>query len=54
MASAQSDNDAPIVLSEADKRRRRQRSLAIAWGLAAIAGMFFIATIVKLRATLGH
>jgi hypothetical protein len=36
------------------KRRQRLRSLAIAWGLAAIALMFFLVTIVRLGANVAN
>jgi hypothetical protein len=41
------DNDG-IMLSEEDKRRRRARSVALAFALAGLAVMFFVITIVKL------
>jgi hypothetical protein len=36
-----------IVLTEAQKKARRNRSLAIGFGLAALVVIFYIATIVK-------
>jgi predicted anti-sigma-YlaC factor YlaD len=36
-----------IVLTEAQKRARRSRSLAIAWALAALVILFFCITLVK-------
>jgi len=44
------ENDAGVVLTEEAKRRQRLRSLAIAWALFALVVMFFLVTIVKLRA----
>lgn len=49
--------DAPyqtIVLTEAEKRRQRVRSIAIAWGLAFLVVLFFLVTIVRLGANVGH
>jgi hypothetical protein len=42
-----------IVLSEEEKRRRRIRSLVIGWGLAALALVFFLVTLVRLGAQVG-
>ena len=39
--------DMGIVLTEAQKRARRSRSIAIAWVLAALALLFFIMTMVN-------
>ena len=39
-----------IVLTEAQKRRQRARSLAIGWGLAALAFLFFLVTLVRFGA----
>ncbi|HWW48775.1 MAG TPA: CoxF protein [Xanthobacteraceae bacterium] len=36
-----------IVLTEEQKRRRRQRSVAIAWALGVLVILFFAVTIVK-------
>jgi hypothetical protein len=36
-----------IVLTEEQKRRRRERSLAIAWALGILAVLFFAVTMVK-------
>jgi hypothetical protein len=41
------DKDEGIVLTEAQKRARRSRSIAIAWVLAALALLFFIMTMVN-------
>jgi len=41
------DKDQGIVLTEAQKRARRSRSIAIAWVLAALALLFFIMTMVN-------
>ncbi len=40
--------------AEEAKRRQRLRSLAIAWGLAAMAIMFFLVTIVRLGANVAN
>ena len=42
------DRDNGIVLTEEQKRRRRARSLAIAFTLGALVLLFYIVTIVKL------
>jgi len=44
-----SDNDRPegIVLTEAQKKSRRQRSIAIALALGVLVLLFFAVTIVK-------
>lgn len=39
--------DEGVVLTEAQKRARRSRSLAIAWALAALVILFFFITLVK-------
>jgi hypothetical protein len=39
--------DDGIVLTEAQKRARRSRSLAIAWALVALVILFFFITLVK-------
>ena len=36
-----------IVLTEAQKKRRRERSLAIAWALGILVVLFFAVTLVK-------
>ena len=36
------------------KRRKRMRSLAIAWALAAMAVLFFVVTMVRLGANVAH
>jgi hypothetical protein len=36
-----------IVLTEQQKRRRRERSLAIAWTLGILVALFFAVTLVK-------
>lgn len=43
-----------IVLTEDEKRRQRVRSIAIAWGLAFLAVLFFLVTIVRLGANVGN
>ena len=47
IAMNEPDKDAGIVLTEAQKRARRSRSIAIAWVLAALALLFFIMTMVN-------
>ncbi len=42
------------VLTEEQKRRQRGRSLAIGWGLAALALLFFLVTLVRLGANVGN
>ena len=42
------------ALTEAQKRRQRARSLAIGWGLAALALLFFLVTLVRLGANVGN
>ena len=39
-----------MQLSEGQKKRRRSRSIAIAWALAAMAALFFVVTMVRLGA----
>jgi hypothetical protein len=46
-------NDALAVQTEEDKRRR-VRSIAIAWALFALAVMFFLVTIVRLGANVAN
>jgi hypothetical protein len=41
------DDDKGIVLTEAQKRARRSRSLAIALSLAALVVLFYVMTLVK-------
>ncbi len=50
------DNDKPqgIVLTEEQKRRRRERSLAIAWALGILVVLFFAVTLVKGPAVLNR
>jgi hypothetical protein len=36
-----------IVLTEAQKKRRRERSIAIAWALGILVVLFFVVTFVK-------
>jgi hypothetical protein len=47
IAMNERDEDEGIVLTEAQKRARRSRSIAIAWVLAALALLFFIMTMVN-------
>ena len=47
IAMNEQDKDEGIVLTEAQKRARRSRSIAIAWVLAALALLFFIMTMVN-------
>lgn len=42
------ETSAGIVLTEEEKRRRRIRSVAIAWGLVLLAVLFFVVTLVRL------
>jgi hypothetical protein len=44
--SQQGDDDG-IVLTEAQKRARRSRSIAIAFALAALVVLFYVMTLVK-------
>lgn len=39
-----------IVMSDAEKRRQRMRSIAIAFGLVALAVLFFLVTVVRMGA----
>lgn len=39
-----------MQLTEEQKKRRRSRSIAIAWSLGALSVLFFIVTIVRLGA----
>jgi hypothetical protein len=43
-----------VVLNEEEKRRQRIRSIAMAWGLAFLAVLFFLVTIVRLGANVGQ
>ena len=43
-----------VVLTEEQKRRQRARSLAIGWGLAALAVLFFLVTLVRLGANVAN
>ncbi len=47
IAMNEQPKDEGIVLTEAQKRARRSRSIAIAWVLAALALLFFIMTMVN-------
>ncbi len=49
MAIAMADHDKPdgIILTEAQKKSRRQRSIAIALALGVLVVLFFAVTIVK-------
>lgn len=42
------EGNAPRRLSEAELKRRRTRSLAIAWFLVALVILFFLVTLVRL------
>lgn len=46
--------DGVMQLSEEEKKRRRARSVAIAWALAAMAALFFAVTIVRLGANVAN
>jgi hypothetical protein len=43
-----------MQLTEEQKKRRRSRSIAIAWALAAMAALFFVVTIVRLGANMAN
>lgn len=43
-----------MTLSKEEEKRRRNRSLAIAWALAAMAVLFFVVTIVRLGANVAN
>ena len=43
-----------MQLTEQEKKRRRTRSIAIAWGLAAMAALFFVVTIMRLGANVAN
>jgi hypothetical protein len=43
-----------MQLTEEQKKRRRSRSIAIAWALAAMAALFFVVTIVRLGANVAN
>jgi hypothetical protein len=45
--NAGKDNDTGIVLTEAQKRSRRGRSVALAFVLAALVVLFYVVTLVK-------
>jgi hypothetical protein len=49
MITAMADKPEPdgIVLTEAQKKSRRQRSIAIAWTLGVLVVLFFAVTMVK-------
>ena len=49
MIAAMADKPQPdeIVLTEAQKKSRRQRSIAIAWTLGVLVVLFFAVTMVK-------
>ncbi|WP_167771081.1 CoxF protein [Bradyrhizobium niftali] len=49
MIAAMADKPQPdgIVLTEAQKKSRRQRSIAIAWTLGVLVVLFFAVTLVK-------
>jgi hypothetical protein len=42
------DEEAPIVLTQAEKRRQRTRSIAIALFLVALVVIFYLVTILRL------
>jgi hypothetical protein len=42
------------ALTDEQKRRQRARSVAIGWGLAALALLFFLVTLVRLGANVGN
>ena len=43
-----------MQLTEQEKKRRRTRSIAIAWVLAAMAALFFAVTIMRLGANVAN
>lgn len=43
-----------MQLTEEEQKKRRARSIAIAWALAAMAVMFFVVTIVRLGANVAN
>jgi hypothetical protein len=43
-----------IALTEEQKRRQRHRSMLIGWGLAALALLFFLVTLVRMGANVGN
>ena len=43
-----------MQLTEEQKKRRRARSIAIAWVLASMAALFFIVTMVRLGANVAN
>lgn len=43
-----------MTLSKEDEKRRRNRSIAIAWALAGMAALFFVVTIVRLGANVAN
>lgn len=43
----QKDQPAGVVLTEEQKKRRRERSIAIAWALGILVVLFFAVTLVK-------
>ena len=47
IAMSEQNDDDGIVLTEAQKRARRSRSIAIAWALVALVILFYIMTLVK-------
>lgn len=51
---SESGQETGIVLSEEEKRRQRARSVVIAWGLVALAVLFFLVTLVRLGANVGN
>jgi hypothetical protein len=50
---SESGQETGIVLSDDEKRRQRARSVVIGWGLAALALLFFLVTLVRLGANVG-
>ena len=49
---APQDREEPVSLTEAQKRQRRARSLAIAIALGALAVLFYLVTMVKIGSNL--
>lgn len=43
-----------MQLTQEQKKRRRARSIAIAWALVAMAALFFVVTMVRLGANMAN
>jgi hypothetical protein len=53
MPDSPPDKAMAMALSPEQRRRQRIRSLAIGWGLAGLALLFFLVTLVRLGANVG-